>query len=197
MQTAFKLQAPVTWQAPWRAYCANLPPPRIGLVWSGNPAHRNDHNRSLKPAQVAPLFQHLGPHLVSLQKGSAASALPAGLCDAASHLDDFAALAGLIETLDLVISVDTAPAHLAGMLGKPVWILLPFLPDWRWLLGREDSPWYPTARLFRQEKPSSWPQVVARVMAEAERLIAGDQTVLTPQPWPKPALRQHPQAIAL
>ncbi len=111
-----------------------------------------------------------GGRLFSLQKGPAATAAraPLGgrtLTDLADHLTDFAQTAAIVANLDLVISVDTAVAHLAGALGRPVWTLLPFVPDWRWLMGREDSPWYPTMRLFRQERPGDWEGVFARVAA--------------------------------
>ncbi len=92
--------------------------------------------------------------------------------DLSPVLRDFAATAAAINQLDLVISVDTVVAHLAGALGRPVWLLLPFAPDWRWLLGRSDSPWYPTMRLFRQSKPGDWPGVIQEVCSEL-RLLAG------------------------
>jgi len=105
----------------------------------------------------------------SLQKGpAAAQQAPAGMkfINVAGELKDFADTAALLSNLDLVITVDTAVAHLAGALGKPVWVLLPFAPDWRWLLGREDSPWYPTMRLFRRPTAGDWDSVVARVAAQ-------------------------------
>lgn len=147
----------------WRA---RLPPttrPRIGLVWSGNPSHRNDRNRSLPLETLAPLLDSDAQWL-ALQKD-----IPdrdAALLDRLTLLDlgDFADTAALIEALDLVITVDTSVAHLAGALGKPTWILLPFCPDWRWLTGREDSPWYPSARLFRQTTPGDWAGVIRRVI---------------------------------
>lgn len=144
-----------------------LPPPakrRIGLVWSGNPNHRNDRNRSLPLETLVPLFD-IDAHWVSLQKDVPArdAETLAGLPLLRVELGDFADTAALIDALDLVISVDTSVAHLAGALGKPVWILLPFSPDWRWLVGRDDSPWYPSARLFRQTTPGDWTGVVERV----------------------------------
>ena len=114
----------------------------------------------------------------SLQKGkmpTEAKATPAGvdLVDWSDELNDFADTASLIANLDLVISVDTAVAHLAGAMGKPVWTLLPFVPDWRWLLERQDSPWYPTMRLFRQRFPGDWDGVIARVVEQLSLLRGG------------------------
>lgn len=139
---------------------------KIGLAWSGNPRHNNDENRSLSFVELAPLFA-LDATFVSLQpqvreRDRAALAASDVVCfdDA---LTDFADTAALIDALDGVISVDTSVAHLAGAVGRPVWILLPRAPDWRWLLERDDSPWYPNARLFRQARPGDWPAVIERV----------------------------------
>jgi ADP-heptose:LPS heptosyltransferase len=119
-------------------------------------------------ARLSPLFRS-GDAWVSLQKEVRASdqkALHAsGLCDLTAELADFADTAALIAGLDLVITVDTSVAHLAAALGKPVWLMLPFAPDFRWLLDREDSPWYPNMRLFRQERPGDWDGVVQRIAA--------------------------------
>ncbi len=144
--------------------------PKVGLAWSGNPAHNNDRNRSVPLALLAPLLA-LDCQFVSLLKDvrpqdAAALAGTANLLDAGPLIGDFADAAALVQTLDLVITVDTAAAHLAGALGKPVWLMLPFAPDFRWLLGRDDSPWYPTMRIFRQPRPGDW-EAVARVVAEA------------------------------
>ena len=140
----------------------------VGIVWAGNPDHRNDRNRSFSLSRLGPLAQVAGITFHSLQKGDAArqaSAPPTGmnLIDHSADLTDFAETAALIANLDLVIAADTAAAHLAGALGKPVWVLLPFVPDWRWLLDREDSPWYPTIRLFRQKRAGEWSEVFERV----------------------------------
>ena len=133
-------------------------PPAVGLVWSGRPENPNDQKRSL-PADMLPPLAAAGARLFSLQKDAS---LPIGLhaVDLAPDLEDFAAAAAAIEALDLIITVDTAIAHLAGALGKPVWILLPFAPDWRWRLERTDSDWYPSARLFRQPSPGDWDSVL-------------------------------------
>lgn len=147
---------------------------RIGLVWSGSARHRNDRNRSVALPALRPLLTG-GVEVFSLQKElraedrKALRDIPA-LRHFGDELHDFADTAALVECLDLVITVDTSVAHLAGALGKPAWILLPFAPDWRWLLEREDSPWYPRARLFRQPAMGDWASVIERVAAELAAL---------------------------
>lgn len=142
---------------------------RAGLVWSGNPGHQQDRNRSIPLTLLAPL-KDTGIEFVSLQKEVRANDVPLidSLCrwhfDA--ELSDFSDTAALISQLDIVISVDTAVAHLAGALGVPVWILLPLVPDWRWMISRTDSPWYPTARLFRQTLRGQWDTVIQAVRRE-------------------------------
>jgi tetratricopeptide (TPR) repeat protein len=146
---------------------------RIGMVWSGSPIHANDLLRSIPLARLMPLFQ-TGDAWVSLQKDVRESDRPAleasGILDLTAELGDFADTAALIAALDLVVTVDTSVAHLAGALGKPVWLMLPFSPDFRWLLRREDSPWYPSMRLFRQQKPGDWDSVIARISQALEVL---------------------------
>ena len=141
---------------------------RIGLVWSGSTIHTNDANRSLALERLSPLFQS-GDAWVSLQKEVRESDQPAlqasGLFDLTAELGDFADTAALISALDLVITVDTSVVHLAAALGKPVWLMVPFSPDFRWLLKREDSPWYPSLRLFRQQRLGDWEGVIARIGA--------------------------------
>jgi tetratricopeptide (TPR) repeat protein len=143
---------------------------RVGLAWAGNPAQANDRNRSTSLAKLAPLLEVPGIAWFSLQQGERATEIastPGG--NALTPLAPDATLddtAGLVTELDLVVSVDTMIAHLAGALARPVWILLCFAADWRWELGREDSPWYPTARLFRQARPHDWSALVARVADE-------------------------------
>ncbi len=150
--------------------------PRIGLAWSGNPKHKNDRNRSIALRRFAALGG-LKASVVSLQKhmradDAATLAEFAWLAPFGGELTDFADTAALIAQLDLVISVDSAVAHLAGALGKPVWILLPHVPDWRWLIGRDDSPWYPTARLFRQPAIGDWDGVFEKIQAALADLSA-------------------------
>jgi len=139
---------------------------KIGLSWSGASIHPNDRNRSTTLDTLAPLGQIKDATFVSLQKGSSAAQQSPGLklLDFTAELGDFADTAALIENLDLIVTVDTAVAHLAGAMGKAVWVILPSNPDWRWMYGRADSPWYPTMRLFRQRGPSDWPAVMADVV---------------------------------
>ena len=159
--------------AHWRARLDGLLPRgyrRIGLVWAGRPEHQNDRNRSLSLATLAPLGTRDDLALVALQKGPASAQLGAWygrapLVNLAAEIADFEDTAAILDALDLLVTVDTSVAHLAGALGKPVWILLPYAPDWRWLLERPDSPWYPTARLFRQSRPGDWAGVIAQVAA--------------------------------
>ncbi len=155
---------------------------RVGVVWAGQPKHKNDHNRSIRLAQLAPLAQVKGIRFYSLQKGAGAAQAanpPQGmnLIDFSQELTDFADTAALMSQLDLIVSVDTAPVHLATALGKPVWVLLPFAPDWRWLLEREDSPWYPTVRLFRQKSYGQWNETINRVARELGRWHDGEKIV--------------------
>jgi tetratricopeptide (TPR) repeat protein len=148
---------------------------RIGLVWSGSPTHQHDHFRSLHLSQLAPLADLNGAFFYSLQKGprqSEALAPPAGmkLIDWAPHLNDMTDLGAAMQVMDLILTVDTAPAHLAGALARPVWTLVQHVPDWRWLLNRDDSPWYPTMRLFRESKRNDWPAVIHRVKEALQAL---------------------------
>lgn len=152
--------------AAWHERLADAPGLKIGLVWAGNPEHGNDRNRSCRLARLTPLFDLPGVSWHALQKGRAAEQLAEqghAVTDWAPHLHDWDETAAAIDNLDLVISVDSAVAHLSGALGTPVWILLPFAPDWRWGLERTSSPWYPSARLFRQPAPGAWDQVAGRV----------------------------------
>lgn len=142
---------------------------KVGLVWAGKTM------RSLSLSAFAPLGAMRGVRFYSLQKGKEAEEVknpPPGmdLVDVSKDIKDFSDTAALIANLDLVISIDTAVVHLAGALAKPVWTLLPFAPDWRWMLGREDSPWYPTMRLFRQQATRDWVIVIRRVAEELQRL---------------------------
>jgi tetratricopeptide (TPR) repeat protein len=159
---------PADRRARWNSRLAALARPRVGLVWSGRPTHLNDRNRSIDPKLLLPLLADPRAAFVSLQRDlrphdeMVLCAHPR-IVDLAAELTDFADTAAAIAELDLVIAVDTAVVHLAGAMGKPVWVLLPHAVDFRWMYGRDDSPWYPTARLFRQAAPGDWDAVVARV----------------------------------
>ena len=149
---------------------------RVGLVWSGSTDHLNDQKRSMSLQMLADgLPGHL--QLVSLQKevrpADHAVLANSGIFHAGDSLETFADTAALVDCMDVVISVDTSVAHLAGALGKPLWVLLAYRPDWRWMLEREDSPWYPTARLFRQQQDGRWESVIERVAGQ-----------LAPGHWP-------------
>lgn len=159
----------------WRAKLGDTDRMRIGLVWFGSEAHVNDANRSIRLEELLSLFD-LPVEWHSLQKEYRAHdlALLERHTEIKQHQDDlhdFADTAALIECLDLVISVDTSVAHVAGAIGKPVWILLPHIPDYRWMLDREDTPWYPGARLFRQPEAGDWPSVVGKVAQQLRELI--------------------------
>ncbi|MGA7804652.1 tetratricopeptide repeat protein [Bradyrhizobium sp.] len=154
--------------------------PRVGLVWCGNPLHKNDHNRSVPLQTLSRLFD-ADATFVSLQKeprpeDKASLRARRGIVDLTDHLTDFVETAALLACLDLVITVDTSVAHLAGALGRPTWILLPYTPDYRWLLDRDDSPWYPTARLFRQTEARDYASVLDAVRSELEAMIAAGRT---------------------
>jgi len=149
---------------------------RIGLVWSGNPTHANDLNRSISLQTLSRILD-VDATFVSLQKDprpadKAILEQRADIVDLTADLTDFVATAALVSCLDLVITVDTSVAHLAGALGRPTWILLPYVPDYRWMLDRDDSPWYPTVRLFRQSKTREYDDVLDQVRAELRLLIA-------------------------
>jgi len=157
----------------WRQKLRNSGKPRIGVVWSGSMALRNDR-RSMALKDLLPLIRGWA-EWVSLQKEVRDSdavllASRPDLRDAGAELNDFADTAALVELMDVVVTVDTSVAHVAGAMGKPVWIMLPFNPhDWRWMLNREDSIWYPTARVFRQPANGDWASVVSRVDDELVR----------------------------
>jgi hypothetical protein len=160
----------------WRARLAGLPRPWVGLAWAGSPVHRNDRNRSMA---LHTLLTALPAELryVSLQKFVPASdraVLDAAgrLHDWTDELHDYSDTAALIEALDVIVAVDTSVAHLAGSLGKPCWVMLPFHPDWRWLLDRRDSPWYPSLVLFRQPARGDWDDVLVRVAAALRQCMS-------------------------
>jgi tetratricopeptide (TPR) repeat protein len=179
--------------AAWRSRLAVVGKagPRVGLVWAGNPRKQLptgaavDRRRSIAPERLAPLFELPGLHFVSLQKDGTVAPADFPLTDIMDEVADFADTAALIANLDLVISVDTSVAHLAGALGKPVWLLDRFDPCWRWLVGQSNSPWYPTLRLFRQPDPGNWQAVIENVRAELGLFVSGrspDAGLLDPMP---------------
>jgi hypothetical protein len=152
---------------------------RVGLVWSGNPAHGNDRNRSI-PLRMLTGILGIDATFVSLQKDprpddQATLRERSDIVDLTADLTDFVETAALVCCLDLVITVDTSVAHLSAALGCPTWILLPYTPDYRWLLDRDDSPWYPTARLFRQSVSRDYGEVLDRVRTELAALISAKQ----------------------
>lgn len=165
--------------AAWRHRLSHLPAdrPRIGLAWTGRPTHPNDRRRSVPLARLLPLADAGPASFVSLQKPmpdrdrDLLSRFP-GMVDYADDLKDFGDTAALIDTLDMVITVDTAMGHLAGALGRPTWILTPKAADWRWLLDRSDSPWYPSVRLFRQQRPGDWDPVLDQVRSALAQHLA-------------------------
>jgi Flp pilus assembly protein TadD len=168
--------------AAWRTQLSGVAGLKVGLVWAGNPTFGGDRQRSPRFAAVAPLLTLPGLHMVLLQVGDgrrdlAGHVLPATVTDPGDRIRDFADTAAIMAGLDLVITSCTAPAHLAGALGRPVWIMLPFAADWRWMEGRTDSPWYPTARLFRQPAPGDWNSVVAAISAELQAVVAGRRSL--------------------
>ena len=144
---------------------------KVGFAWAGSAGHENDAQRSMPSEHLTALLNVPGICAFSLAVDRAPA--DARMKDLRDHISDFADTAACVAALDLVIAVDTAVAHLAGAMGKPVWVLIPHVPDWRWMLARADSPWYPSARLLRQKTPGDWPGVIERVhSALAERLIA-------------------------
>jgi tetratricopeptide (TPR) repeat protein len=153
----------------WSAQIGALPPPRIAVAWAGNPAHDNDRNRSIALSTLAPLLA-MPASFISIQRelrGDETAQLGAQprLTHLGGALADFSDTAAVLALCDLLITVDTAPAHLAGAMGRPVWVLVPFAPDWRWTLDGETTPWYPTAQVFRQSALGDWSAVIARVAA--------------------------------
>ena len=143
--------------------------PRVGLVWSGSVGHKNDRNRSIA---LEELLKYLPGHCeyVRLQKevrpGDQEVLAQSQIKHYEEHLDDFAETAALCELMDVVVSVDTSVAHLAGAMGKRTWVMLPYVPDWRWLLDRQDSPWYGSMRLYRQQELKKWDSVIQHVTSD-------------------------------
>lgn len=180
--------SPYLWPDPaavqdWIARLPDSNAVRIGLVWAGNRKHRNDRNRSMLPAALLPLLQAPSSdgrerRFFSLQVGASAADLaafpPGAVTDLAPFLGDFADTAAAICALDMVVCVDTSVAHLAAALGKRVELLLPYNPDWRWLLDRADSPWYPTVRIHRQKSVGDWRGVVATLVSELQSRLPSE-----------------------
>jgi|SRR5580704_7909625 tetratricopeptide (TPR) repeat protein len=169
------LGADDTRMAKWSARLETLPRPRIAIVWSGNPDHENDRNRSIAFSRLKPLFD-LPASFVSVQRDvrnedAENLAAETRVTQLGGELEDFTDTAAVLALCDLVIAVDTAVVHLAGAMGRPVWVLVPFAPDWRWSLQGETTPWYPTVRLFRQTSLDDWDGVIARVGDELRRFV--------------------------
>jgi tetratricopeptide (TPR) repeat protein len=170
----------------WRAILDAHPGLKVGIVWQGRRSYRRDRLRSVPLSEFAPLADVPGVQLFSLQKGPGSEQLTESLAarlhivDLAGSLDNegsaFMDTAAVMKCLDLVITTDTAAAHLAGALAVPVWVALGFSPEWRWMLDREDSPWYPTMRLFRQAKLGQWGDVFARMADELRKKAVGDRS---------------------
>ncbi len=153
----------------WRERLAGLPRPLVALAWAGRPTHFNDANRSMTLDALAPLA-HPGVSYLSIQKGPAAEQAgrpPPGmaLTSLTDEIHDFDDTAAILCLADLLISVDSSPVHLAGALGRPAWVMLPYANDWRWLIGRSDTPWYPGHRLFRQHRRHDWSGVTQQIAA--------------------------------
>ena len=146
---------------------------KVGLSWQGNPDHRHDHHRSLPLDMLAPLARRDDLQLFSLQIGPGSEQIDASgektILSLAPFIHDFADTAAIMSRLDLIIAIDSAPAHLAGALGREIWLMLPWTPEWRWMLDRTDSPWYPSMRLFRQPRPGDWAGVVSEIVAALDR----------------------------
>jgi hypothetical protein len=157
----------------WRARLDRLIPAgyrRVGLVWAGRPKHNNDRNRSAMLATFAPLAALRGIALVSLQKGPSTAQAGgyfgrAPLINIGAEISDYDDTMAILQCLDVLVTVDTSVGHLAGAMDRPVWIMVARTPDWRWLLGRSDSPWYKSVRLFRQSTAGRWDKPIAEIAA--------------------------------
>jgi hypothetical protein len=177
------LRPPAEVATRWRNRLADLQGLKVGLVWAGNSKNDNDINRSVGLGALRPLLTVADVSFISLQYGPRAADLQTlGVVveDLSPELSDFSDTAGVILALDLVVTVDTSVAHLAGGLAKPVWVLAPYAGDWRWMYEIEDSPWYPTLRLFRQRRGETWGPAVDRLLRELSVVARGDPTPLTP-----------------
>jgi tetratricopeptide (TPR) repeat protein len=159
----------------WKEKLAPIPGPRVALVWAGRSDHLNDHNRSISLNHLSPLAIP-GIQFLALQKGPASSQTshpPEGMAlhSLSDQINSFEDTAAILTLVDLLISVDSSPAHLAGALGCPTWVMLPFLPEWRWQTDRADTPWYPEAKLFRQSAAGDWNSVTSRMATELRNLV--------------------------
>jgi Tfp pilus assembly protein PilF len=173
------VHAPAEKVAEWQGKLPATQAPRIALVWSGSPGHQRDSRRSLALKELLSVLPQ-GPQYLSLQQkhrdgDKELLAARPDILELGSTLDDFTDTAALCQLADLVITVDTSVAHLAGALGRPLWVMSPFAPDWRWQLERSDSPWYPTARLFRQDRPLHWDGMLHQLGMELQAWLAGRQ----------------------
>lgn len=157
----------------WRRILGNHADLKVGLVWAGKPEYKNERMRSVRLSTFSPLFDIDGVRFFSIQKGKASKEAEQydSILNYSDEILDFSDTAGFIQNLDLIISVDTAVAHLAGAMAKPVWIPLPYSPDWRWLLWRDDSLWYKTAWLFRQRRFGDWSDVMISLKKHLEQLV--------------------------
>jgi Flp pilus assembly protein TadD len=169
--------------ARWRGRLAGSQGLKVGLVWSGAQGYLNNARRAITAERLAPLLDLEGVSWFSLQVGERAAELarlPPGIVDLSAELTDFTETAGALLALDLLISTDTSVPHLAGALARPVWVMLAFVPDWRWMLDRETSPWYPTMQLFRQRARGAWDDVVQRVRVDLQSVQGGRRDLLIP-----------------
>jgi len=172
------LRVPEQYMAQWRARLGDLRSPRIALAWSGQITHANDRNRSIALAALEPLLSVPGVRFIGVQRDLRAGegeslARDGRILNLGGDLTDFADTAAVLALADLTICVDTSIAHVAGALGRPTWVLLPFQPDWRWMLERDHSPWYPAVKLYRQPAPGDWRSVIERVRAALSEGVPG------------------------
>jgi hypothetical protein len=152
----------------WAHELESVPEYKIGVIWQGNPLHTKDRERSFPLAELESVALIPGVRLFSLQKGHGLDQIERvsdrfPVTDLGPRLEDFVETAAVMLNLDLIISADSSPAHLAGALGVPIWMCLPYISDWRWMTGREDSPWYPSMRLFRQRQFGDWNELFSRL----------------------------------
>ncbi len=178
------LRAPDQICSRWRDRLGAMSGFKVAIVWAGSPQHVNDSRRSIALSTLVPLFSVPGVSFVSLQVGPRSQDVKMlqshGVAELSSQILDFADTAGALSAVDLTITVDTSVAHLAGALGKPAWVLLSSVADWRWMLGRADSPWYPTMRLCRQTKGEDWAALIARVATDLHAVARGEDAMLMP-----------------